>query len=109
MFASSRNSALRQINAQLRFARLSHNPSRLISSLAILEQRDGKLESLTSIAAAQKLGGSITALVAGTGAKAAAEQAAKVKGVEKVIYVENSAYDRVRKLNSRLSLLFAHD
>lgn len=47
------------------------------------------------MAAAQKLGGSITAFLAGTGAKSAAEQAAKVKGIENILYVENGAYDRV--------------
>src|SRR6201995_2064304 len=61
MFSSSRNTALRQVNAQLRFLRLSHSPTspssaRFLSSLAILEQRDGKLQgsSLASVAAAQK-------------------------------------------------------
>jgi electron transfer flavoprotein alpha subunit len=101
MFSTSRSTALRQLNSQFHSLRLSqsHNPAayaRLLSSLAIVEQRDGKLQtnSLGSIAAAQKLGGSVTAFVAGTGAKSAAEQAAKVKGVEKVIYVDNSAYER---------------
>ena len=105
MFSSSRNTALRQINAQLRFASLSHhlNPTsfaRFLSSLAILEQRDGKLQasSLSSVAVAQKLGGPVTAFVAGGGAKAAAEEAAKVKGIEKIIFVENSAYERVCQL-----------
>lgn len=107
MFSASRKSALRQLNAQIRHAQLSqsHNPSafaRFLSSLAILEQRNGTLEagSLTSVAAAQKLGGSVTAFLAGTGAKSAAEQAAKVKGIENILYVENGAYDRVRRRKS---------
>jgi electron transfer flavoprotein len=102
MFSTSRNTALRQINTQLGSACRSrpYSPStmaRFLSSLAILEQRNGALESssLSSVAAAQKLGGSVTAFVAGSGAKSAAEQAAKVKGVEKILYIENSAYDRV--------------
>ncbi|KAK3353473.1 hypothetical protein B0T25DRAFT_544586 [Lasiosphaeria hispida] len=69
---------------------------RLLSALAVLEQRDGKLNagSLGAITAARKLGGSIHAFVAGSSIKAVAEEAAKVEGVEKVIAVENGAYDK---------------
>jgi len=49
---------------------------------------------LAAVTAAQKLGGPITAFVAGGGVKSLAEQVAKVKGVEKVIYVDNAAYDK---------------
>src|ERR1700761_7999845 len=114
MFSSSRNTALRQINAQLRYLRLSQirqipSSARFLSSLAILEQRDGKLQasSLASVAAALKLGGSVTAFMAGSGAKSAAEEAAKIKGVEKIIYVENSAYERVRELQCLCVIAFA--
>jgi electron transfer flavoprotein alpha subunit len=71
--------------------------SRLISSLAILEQREGKLNSasLSAVTAAQKLGGSITAFVAGSNIKSVADEAAKVGGIEKIIVVENGAYDKV--------------
>lgn len=71
--------------------------SRLLSSLAILEHREGKLQtgSLGSITAARKVGGSVTAFIAGSGAKSVAEEAAKVDGLEKIITVENSAYDKV--------------
>jgi len=70
--------------------------ARLLSSLAVLEHKDGKLAhaSLSAVTAAQKLGGSVTAFLAGGGAKSIAEEAAKVKGLEKVIYVDNSAYDK---------------
>ncbi|KAL9635385.1 MAG: hypothetical protein Q9164_003495 [Protoblastenia rupestris] len=70
--------------------------ARLLSSLAVLEQREGKLQnaSLSAVTAAQKLGGSVTGFVAGSGAKAVAEEAAKVKGLEKIIMVENSSYDK---------------
>jgi electron transfer flavoprotein alpha subunit len=63
----------------------------------VLEQKDGKLNpsSLAAVAAAQKLGGSIIGFVAGGGAKAVAEEAAKVQGLEKVVFVDNTAYDRV--------------
>ena len=72
--------------------------ARLLSSLAVLEQKDGKLNhgSLSAVTAAQKLGGSITAFVAGGNIKGVAEQAAKVGGVEKIIAVDNAAYDKVR-------------
>ena len=72
--------------------------ARLLSSLAVLEQREGKLNhaSLSAVTAAQKLGGSITGFIAGSGAKSVAEEAAKVKGIEKIIVIENGAYDKVR-------------
>jgi electron transfer flavoprotein alpha subunit len=63
----------------------------------VLEQRDGKLNvsSLAAVTAAQKLGGSVTGLVAGSGTKAVAEETAKVKGLEKIIFVDSGAYDKV--------------
>ncbi|KAB5535252.1 hypothetical protein GE09DRAFT_356255 [Coniochaeta sp. 2T2.1] len=69
---------------------------RLLSTLAVLEQNNGKLNtgSLSAITAAQKLGGPIHAFVAGGNIKPVAEEAAKVEGVEKIIAVDNSAYDR---------------
>lgn len=69
---------------------------RLASTLALLEQRDGKLNmsSLASISAAQKLGGSIHGFIAGSNIKAVAEEAAKIDGLEKVIWVDNGDYDR---------------
>ncbi|PMD50569.1 electron transfer flavo protein, alpha subunit [Hyaloscypha bicolor E] len=70
--------------------------ARLLSSLAVLEQRDGKLNhgSLGAVTAAKELGGSITGFVAGGNVKAVAEEAAKVNGIEKVIAVNNAAYDK---------------
>jgi electron transfer flavoprotein alpha subunit len=70
--------------------------ARLLSSIAVLEQREGKLNSssLAAITAAQKLGGSITAFVAGSSIKSVAEEAAKVNGLDKVIFIENGAYDK---------------
>ena len=71
--------------------------ARLLSSLAVLEQREGKLNnaSLGAVTAAQKLGGPITGFIAGTGARSVAEEAAKVKGLEKIIVIENGSYDKV--------------
>ncbi|KAF4302519.1 Electron transfer flavoprotein alpha-subunit [Botryosphaeria dothidea] len=101
MFSTVRNTALRQARTQLRSVRpisLPHQSfiARLLSTLAVLEQREGKLNpgSLAAVTAAQKLGGSITGLVAGSNIKAVADEAAKVKGLEKVIYIENGAYDK---------------
>ncbi|EXF78848.1 electron transfer flavoprotein domain-containing protein [Colletotrichum fioriniae PJ7] len=68
----------------------------LLSTLAILEQREGQLNhgSLSAITAAKKLGGSIHGFVAGSKIKGVADEAAKVEGVEKVIAVNNAAYDK---------------
>ncbi|KXX83459.1 putative electron transfer flavoprotein subunit alpha, mitochondrial [Madurella mycetomatis] len=78
------------------FARSPAALRRLLSALAVLEQRDGKLNtsSLSAITAAQKLGGSIHGFVAGSNIKPVAEETAKVEGVEKIIAVENGAYEK---------------
>lgn len=52
------------------------------------------MSSLASISAAQKLGGSIHGFVAGSGAKEIAAEASKIEGLEKVIFVDNGAYDK---------------
>ena len=72
--------------------------ARLLSSLAVLEHREGKIlsASTSAITAAQKLGGPITGFVAGSEVRSVAEEAAKVQGLEKIIVVENAAYDKVR-------------
>ena len=99
-----RNGLLRQATTCLRqsgptpIRRVSRNATlqRLLSTLAVLEQRDGKLNpsSLASVSAAQKLGGSIHGFVAGGNIKAVADEASKVAGLEKVIFVDNAAYDK---------------
>jgi electron transfer flavoprotein alpha subunit len=108
MFSVARKSVLRQARTQLRLTQPTTLPqysalSRLLSTLAVLEQREGKLNvsSLAAITAGAKLGGSVTAFVAGSGVKAVADEAAKVKGIEKVLYVENGAYDKVRMVHRR--------
>lgn len=102
MFSAARNTALRQVRSHVRLSQPVTVPqysalARLLSTLAVLEQRDGKLNpaSLSAISAGTKLGGSITAFVAGSGVKSVADEAAKVKGIEKIIYVENGAYEKV--------------
>lgn len=103
VFAGRRGAATTAFKQNPRTRVLSRacNVSRLLSTLAILEQRNGKLQqsSLSAITAAKKLGGSVSAFVAGSGVKgasgAATEVAAGVDGLERVIAVENGAYDRV--------------
>ncbi|KAE8150206.1 electron transfer flavo protein alpha-subunit [Aspergillus avenaceus] len=101
MIPIARHSALRAVRSQ--FAPRAFNQStasalaRLLSTLAVLEQRDGKLQnsSLSAIAAAQKLGGPVTAFVAGKGVKGtSAAEAAKIKGLDKVVSVDNEAYEK---------------
>ncbi|KAK3176490.1 hypothetical protein OEA41_007813 [Lepraria neglecta] len=98
MLSTTRSSVLRQAWYHLRpFNRQQQSAfARLLSSLAVLEQREGKLQnaSLSAVTAAQKLGGSITGFIAGSGAKAVAEEAAKVKGLEKIIMIDNGSYDK---------------
>ncbi|KAL6719897.1 Electron transfer flavoprotein alpha-subunit [Lecanora helva] len=82
----------------MRLFQWSQQPAfaRLLSSLAVLEQREGKLNhaSLSAVTAAQKIGGSITGFIAGSGAKSIAEEAAKVKGLKNIIAIENGSYDK---------------
>ncbi len=99
MLLATRASVLRQAQYYLRPVNRQQQSAfaRLLSSLAVLEQREGKLQnaSLSAVTAAQKLGGSVTGLVAGSGVKGVAEEAAKVKGIDKVIMIENGSYDKV--------------
>ncbi|CAL8575837.1 Electron transfer flavoprotein alpha-subunit [Xanthoria parietina] len=69
---------------------------RFLCSLTVLEQKNGKLDSssLSAVTAAQGIGGSIVGFVAGSGIRAVAEQASQVKGLDKVIMVENGSYDK---------------
>ena len=101
MFAAARSSVVRAAHTQLRQHQHRAAFARLASTLAVLEQKEGKLNvaSLAAITAGTKLGGSITAFVAGGGVKSVAEEAAKAKGIEKVIYVDNGAYDKVRPIS----------
>ena len=81
--------------------RISHLSSplrfRLLSSLAVLEQRDGTLQkgSLSAVTAARRLGEDVTAFVAGRDVTKVAEQAARVDGVKRVVVVENEDYEKV--------------
>ncbi|SPO02619.1 probable electron transfer flavoprotein alpha chain precursor [Cephalotrichum gorgonifer] len=68
----------------------------LLSTLAILEQREGQLNkgSLSAITAASKLGGPVHAFVAGSNVGGAAKEASEAEGVEKIISVTNDAYEK---------------
>lgn len=92
MLRIARNTALRAVRSHSRLPFLQ----RLASTLAILEQKEGALNSasLGAVTAGQKIGGSIHGFVAGKNVKGVAEQAAKVNGMEKVIMVDNEAYER---------------
>ncbi|KAG6366811.1 hypothetical protein INS49_000992 [Diaporthe citri] len=69
---------------------------RLASTLAVLEQKEGKLNhgSLSAITAAQKVGGPVHGFVAGSNIKPVADEAATADGVEKILAVDNGAYDK---------------
>ena len=104
MIPIARQSVLRAARSQFYPARALSSPAassalaRLLSTLAVLEQRDGKLQnsSHSAIAAAQKLGGSVTAFLAGSGVKGtSAAEAAKIKGLDKVVAVDSDAYEKV--------------
>ncbi|KAG1145339.1 hypothetical protein G6F37_011118 [Rhizopus arrhizus] len=65
-----------------------------VSSLLYVEHKDGAISgaTLNALTAAKKLGGSITALVAGDAPEGVAEQVAKLEGVSKVLTAKESAY-----------------
>ncbi|MCO8041881.1 FAD-binding protein [Acinetobacter bohemicus] len=64
-------------------------------SILVIAEHDNKAlnaATLNVVAAAQKIGGDITVLVAGSGAQAVADQAAKVAGVSKVLLADDATY-----------------
>lgn len=65
-----------------------------MSILVIAEHDNTELKgaTLNTVAAAQKIGGDITLLVAGENCRAVADAAAKVAGVSKVLVADNPAY-----------------
>jgi electron transfer flavoprotein alpha subunit len=64
-----------------------------------------KSATLNVVAAAQAIGGDVHILVAGQGAQAAADAAAKIAGVSKVLLADNAAY--AHQLAENVSLLVA--
>ncbi|MFU9047790.1 FAD-binding protein [Acinetobacter tibetensis] len=64
-------------------------------SILVIAEHDNKTlngATLNVVATAQKIGGDITVLVAGSGAQAVADAVAKVAGVSKVLLADNAAY-----------------
>ena len=63
--------------------------------LLLAETAKGALAPSTAkaLTAAKEIGGAVHILVAGPGLKAAADQASKLSGVDKVLYAEDAAYD----------------
>jgi electron transfer flavoprotein alpha subunit len=78
-----------------------------MSTLVIAEHDNNSLKvaTLNAVAAAQVLGSGIDILVAGAGCSGAAEQAAKVPGIGKVLVADNAAY--AHQLAENVSLLIA--
>lgn len=56
------------------------------------DNQELKSATLSTVAAASKIGGEVHVLVAGSGCQAVAEQAAKIAGVSKVLLADNAAY-----------------
>lgn len=86
-----------------------------MSILVIAEHNNKTLNgaTLNVVAAAQKIGGDITVLVAGSGAQAVADAAAKVAGVSKVLLADDAAYanqlaENVAKLVAELGKGYSH-
>lgn len=67
---------------------------RFQSTLVIAEHNEKNLTPITqnAVTAAQKIGGDVTVLVAGTECAAVAEQVSKIKGVSKVLLAQNAAF-----------------
>ncbi|HQQ62365.1 MAG TPA: FAD-binding protein [Pseudomonadales bacterium] len=78
-----------------------------MTTLVIAEHDNASLKSATlnTVAAAKAIGGDIHVLVAGSGCGAAAEAAAKVAGVSKVLVADNAVY--ANQLAENVSLLVA--
>ncbi len=77
-------------------------------SILILAEHDNasiKAATLNVVAAANAIGGDITVLVAGAACNGAAEAAAKIAGVSKVLVADNPAY--ANQLAENVSLLVA--
>ncbi len=78
-----------------------------MSTLVIAEHDNSSLKpaTLSTIAAAQALGGDIDMLIAGANCGGAAEQAAAVAGIGKVLVADHAAYEH--QLAENVSLLIA--
>ena len=78
-----------------------------MSILVVAEHDNASVKgaTLNTVAAAQKIGGDITVLVAGQNCGAAAEAASKIAGASKVLVADNAAY--AHQLAENMGLLVA--
>jgi electron transfer flavoprotein alpha subunit len=77
-------------------------------SILVIAEHDNsslKADTLKAVSAGSAIGGDIHVLVAGAGCQAAAEQAAKISGVSKVLVADNAAYEH--QLAENVGLLVA--
>lgn len=86
-----------------------------MSILVVADHDNAELKPVTRvvIAAAQQIGGDIDVLVAGEGCGSAAEEAAKVAGVSKVLCADNAAYghqlaENIAPLVAELGASYSH-
>ncbi len=85
-------------------------------AILVIAEHDNKAlnaATLNVVAAAQKIGGDIAVLVAGSGAQAVAEQAAQVAGVSKVLLADDAIYanqlaENVAKLVAQVAQGYSH-
>ena len=85
-------------------------------TILVIAEHDNKVlapATLNTVAAAAKIGGDIHVLVAGQGAGAVAEAAAKIAGVSKVLNADNAAYahqlpENVAPLVAELAQGYSH-
>ena len=85
-------------------------------TILVIAEHDNKVvapATLNTVAAAAKIGGDIHVLVAGQGAGAVADAAAKVAGVSKVLLADNAAYahqlpENVAPLIAELAAGYSH-
>ena len=80
-----------------------------MSILVVAEHDNSQLKdaTLSAVAAAAAIGGDITILVAGAGCDAAAQAAAQVSGVAKVLCADNAAYEH--QLAENISALVIYE
>lgn len=78
-----------------------------MSILVVAEHDNASIKgaTLNTVAAAQKIGGDITVLVAGQGVGAAADAASKIAGVSKVLVADSAPYEH--QLAENMGLLIA--
>ena len=77
-------------------------------SILVIAEHDNsslKADTLKAVSAGSAIGGDIHVLVAGSGCQTAAEQAAKISGVSKVLVADNAAYEH--QLAENVGLLVA--